>query len=483
MRVKPILKYGLIAGALALPGAAYPLGLGRLTVESFVGQPLVARIELLASSKEELDSLTARVADPSLYRQNNLLYQGVLSRTRVTLERGAGDTAFLKVTSGAPVSEPYLDLLVEVNSTSGRVVRDYTFLLDPPGTVAAPIEPITPMRSGAAPTVRPPAAAAAAAPAPPAPAPPVVAAPAGAAPAATAPRGQGDTYEVKRGDTLSKIAQNYKPETVTLDQMLVALFNSNQNAFDGANMNRPAFGLDHNDPERGGSIGAIGVRGHEGGARAVGRLARLSRSRRGGGANGRRSRQSRRRRTDRHRGRREDACRASGQRSIARVQGSRHGQGPRCCRNERRPRSAIAGSAKPHRRPREDAQGSAARRRNEESDDGAVANAVRGRQSQGRAAAAGDSDHDGAPGRDACAGYAASESRRTAEGGHARGGATEGRTAEGGSARSSGAAEGRTTKGAATQGGGQGRAERIARVLRRIPVQHAGMGKLARVRW
>jgi pilus assembly protein FimV len=123
MRVKPILKYGLIAGALALPGAAYPLGLGRLTVDSFVGQPLVARIELLSSSKEELDSLTARVADASLYRQNNLLYQGVLSRTRVTLEGGAGDaTAFLKVTSGAP-SPSCIRFAVEVSSTSGRVVR------------------------------------------------------------------------------------------------------------------------------------------------------------------------------------------------------------------------------------------------------------------------------------------------------------------------------------------------------------------------
>ena len=152
MRVKPILKYGLIAGALALPGAAYPLGLGRL----IVGQPLVARIELLPSSKEELDTLSAKIADPSLYRQNNLQYQGVLSRTRITLERGPGDTAFLKVTSGTPVSEPYLDLLVEVNSSSGRVVRDYTFLLDPPGTVAAPIEPATPMRSGHRQRERPP---------------------------------------------------------------------------------------------------------------------------------------------------------------------------------------------------------------------------------------------------------------------------------------------------------------------------------------
>ena len=218
MRVKPIFKYGLVAGALALPGAAYPLGLGKLTVESYVGQPLAARIEILGSTKEELDSLSAKIADPSLYRQNNLQYQGVLARTRVTLERGPNDTAYLKVTSTAPVAEPYLDLLVEANWASGRVVRDYTFLLDPPGTVTPPVEPITPLRAGAAaPAARPAAAPAA---------------------AAAAPRAEGDSYEVKRGDTLSKIAKERKPETVTLDQMLVALFKSNADAFDGANMNR-----------------------------------------------------------------------------------------------------------------------------------------------------------------------------------------------------------------------------------------------------
>ena len=222
MRVKPILQFGLVAGALALPGAAWPLGLGKLTVESALGQPLSARIELLSATKEELDSLTAKVADPSLYRQNNLSYQGVLSRTRVSIERGAGDTAFLRVTSPTAVVEPYLDLLVDVNWSAGRVVRDYTFLLDPPGAPAAvPVDPVTPLRVGVAPAARAPAATGASAPA--------------AAPAA---RRDGDNYEVKRGDTLSKIAKEYKPETVTLEQMLVALFKSNQSAFEGSNMNR-----------------------------------------------------------------------------------------------------------------------------------------------------------------------------------------------------------------------------------------------------
>ena len=223
MRVKPIFQFGLVAGALALPGAAWPLGLGKLTVDSALGQPLSARIELLSATKEEIDSLTAKVADPSLYRQNNLAYQGVLSRTRVVIERGAGDTAYLRVTSPTSVLEPYLDLLVDVTWSAGRVVRDYTFLLDPPGAPAAvPVDPVTPLRMGAAPAARPQAAAPAAS-------------AAGTAPAA---RRDGDNYEVKRGDTLSKIAKEYKPETVTLEQMLVALFKSNQNAFDGANMNR-----------------------------------------------------------------------------------------------------------------------------------------------------------------------------------------------------------------------------------------------------
>ncbi len=61
MRVKPIIQASLVAGALALPAAAWPLGLGRLTVESYVGQPLSARIELLSASKEELDTLSARL--------------------------------------------------------------------------------------------------------------------------------------------------------------------------------------------------------------------------------------------------------------------------------------------------------------------------------------------------------------------------------------------------------------------------------------
>ena len=221
MRANPVFRLTLLAAALAAAGHAHALGLGRLTVESSLGQPLSARIELSTASRDELDSLTARVADPSLYRQNNMQFQPALARTRVTVEQGPGG-AYLRVTSPTSVNEPFLDLVVEVSWASGRVVRSYTFLLDPPGVqVQTPVEPATPARGTRTAAM-------------PAPVAPVAPATQASAPSAQA----GQEYQVRRGDTLSKIAGDVKPPSVTLDQMLVALFKSNAGAFEGNNMNR-----------------------------------------------------------------------------------------------------------------------------------------------------------------------------------------------------------------------------------------------------
>ena len=237
MRAKPIFTYSLVAGALAFHGHALALGLGKLTVESALGQPLSARIELTSVTKEDLDSLRARIADPSLYRQNNLTYQATLSRARISLE-GAGGQPYLKVTSPVSVQEPFLDLLVELDWSSGRVVREYTFLLDPPGMpMAGATEAVTPPR--AATSARTGAARAQRAPAPTSST--TTAAPATAAPTTPATAGGsagGEQYTVRRGDTLQKIANQYKPADATLDQMLAALFNRNHAAFEGDNMNR-----------------------------------------------------------------------------------------------------------------------------------------------------------------------------------------------------------------------------------------------------
>ncbi|MEO8849382.1 MAG: FimV/HubP family polar landmark protein [Casimicrobiaceae bacterium] len=226
MRATPKFTLSMVALALALPGSAYALGLGKLTVDSALGQPLSARVDLTSATREEVDTLTARVADPSLYRQNNLTYQAALARARVAVETGSDGVPYLRISSSVSVLEPYLDLIVEVSWASGRVVRDYTLLLDPPGVnTGGNVEPVTPMRQGtgaAAPASRgTPASRASTAPA-----------------TSAAPRAPGEGYTVKRGDTLARIASENKPADVTLDQMLVALFKSNTDAFAGNNMNR-----------------------------------------------------------------------------------------------------------------------------------------------------------------------------------------------------------------------------------------------------
>ena len=217
MRAKPLMVWGLLTGIAVLPVSALALGLGKLTVDSGLGQPLSARIELTAAQKDELDSLAAKVADLSVYRDNSVTYPAVLSRARVTVEQSPNNPPYLKVTTTQSVNEPFLDLIVEVNWATGRLVRNYTFLLDPAGAgETQAVEPVAPIRAQAvAPSRR-----------------------RGEETAAVPAAGQGNSYTVHRGDTLSKIAKEYKPENVSLEQMLVALFRSNESAFDAKNMNR-----------------------------------------------------------------------------------------------------------------------------------------------------------------------------------------------------------------------------------------------------
>src|SRR5436190_15133013 len=220
MRATPLIAWGLSASVAALPLSAFALGLGRLSVDSGLGQPLSARVELTAAQKDELESLAAKIADLSIYRDNNVQYPAVLSRARVSVEQSPNSPPYLKITTTQAVNEPFIDLIVELNWATGRVVRNYTFLLDPPGIrETQAVEPVAPARAEAAPARSARAQRAT---------------PAAAAPSAAG----GDSYTVRRGDTLSKIAKEYKPANVSLEQMLVALFRTNESAFDARNMNR-----------------------------------------------------------------------------------------------------------------------------------------------------------------------------------------------------------------------------------------------------
>jgi pilus assembly protein FimV len=205
-------------------------GLGRLTVQSALGQPLRAEVEITAITAEDAGNLNVRLASQQAYRATNLEYNSALVGLRFAIDR-RGPATIVRVTSSGPINEPFLELLIELNTPSGRVLREYTVLLDPPALRPAPevVAPTAPARAAApapAPTAAPTPAPSAAAPTPRAP----VAAPRGA-PA-------GDGYLVKQGDTLGRIAAETKPPAVSLDQMLVALLRANPSAFIGGNMNR-----------------------------------------------------------------------------------------------------------------------------------------------------------------------------------------------------------------------------------------------------
>ncbi|HRD34231.1 MAG TPA: hypothetical protein PLR02_08240, partial [Rhodocyclaceae bacterium] len=142
--MKKTFKATLIATAIAaLPFGAGAAGLGAVNVFSGLGQPLRAEIEVKATP-QELQSLTARVAGVEAFRQANFTMSPVISDVRLNIER-RGDRAFVKVSSDKPVRDPFLDLVVELNWAAGRVLREYTFLLDPVDTarpvVAAPAVP------------------------------------------------------------------------------------------------------------------------------------------------------------------------------------------------------------------------------------------------------------------------------------------------------------------------------------------------------
>jgi pilus assembly protein FimV len=256
-----------LAAMVAASGSAWALGLGRLNVQSALGEALRAEIDLTSLSSEEESSLKVRIAPPESYRASGVDYNAVLPSTQVTVARRPDGRMYLRVHSDRAVQEPFIDVILELTWSSGRLVREYTLLLDPPQSrVAPPVmaqAPAAPQIS-AAPQPQTPAQAApstgavAAAPSVPRVAPPPTPRPAApavrgtvqrASPAAPAgaPSGEGE-YKVKEGDTLYRIAKNNQRANVSLDQMLVALFRNNPDAFLAENMNRLKAGAVLNVP-------------------------------------------------------------------------------------------------------------------------------------------------------------------------------------------------------------------------------------------
>ncbi|HEX5612177.1 MAG TPA: FimV/HubP family polar landmark protein, partial [Burkholderiales bacterium] len=229
----------LLTACFVLPAFGHAAGLGRLTVHSALGEPLRAEVEVTSVQPNQEDSLAARLASQEAFRQAGVEYGSSLMSIRVTLEKRDGKP-IVRLTSTRPINEPFMNVLLELQWSQGRLVREFTFLLDPPGYRGErPAAAAVPAPAQATTTEAPTVARVAPAPMPPEGKP---LAPQ-AAPAAR-------TYEIKRGDTLGRIARETRPEGVTFQQMLAALYRANQGAFISGNMNLMRSGRILQIPDR-----------------------------------------------------------------------------------------------------------------------------------------------------------------------------------------------------------------------------------------
>jgi len=221
-----IVKSRVLALALLfLPQLGLALGLGDIRLNSRLNAPLDAEIELVGATAEELSTLKAQLASRETFARYALEWPAFLSGVTVEQVRSGDGRTLLRLRSQDPVTEPFVTMLVEVNWARGRLVREYTVLIDPPifapdeGQAAAPV---------AAPAV---GASRQGEIARPAPAPRPSAAPAPTRAPAPAASSDG-SYTVRQGDTLTAIAARLTGGADS-QRMMLGLYQGNPGAFGG----------------------------------------------------------------------------------------------------------------------------------------------------------------------------------------------------------------------------------------------------------
>jgi pilus assembly protein FimV len=218
---------GLASGSALYSGMAPALGLGEITLHSALNQPLEAEIELLAVGDLGAEDLRVALAPAEAFSRSGVERFYFLNDLRFTpLLRGS--RSVIRVVSSRPVREPYLNFIVEVARPGGQLLREYTVLLDPPGS-AAYTALAAPSRAAAAPV--PSAASPAAAPARRIEPPSAV---------------QGHRLLVVRGDSLWSIAARLREQGSPLSQqtLMDGIHALNPAAFAGGDANRLLAGVE-----------------------------------------------------------------------------------------------------------------------------------------------------------------------------------------------------------------------------------------------
>jgi pilus assembly protein FimV len=270
----------VLMACLLIPSLSWALGLGEIHLNSALNEPMNAEIDLIAAGPEELAALRASLAPKDAFTRYGIDRPPFLSTLTFKVGKSKDGRDVLLVRSTDSIPEPFVTFLVEVNWARGRLMREYTVLLDPPvytpgerASSAAPVAAATtaPSAPAAAPTSRVRTTPLAATPAPadsstssgtaatpkrsgragrsanraastsPAPstaaasaAPESTSTPSGGETAAAGPEG---TYRVAQGDTLTKIARSlHAGSRGDIDQTMIAMYRANPEAF-GGNIN------------------------------------------------------------------------------------------------------------------------------------------------------------------------------------------------------------------------------------------------------
>ncbi len=253
----------IIAGVLLLPETAFTLGLGEIEVNSALNQKLKADIELLSATPEDTENLIVKLASRKEFTRAGLDRPYLLNDLRFNSVVVDG-VPQIKVSSGSPIREPFLNFLVEVDWPNGHLIREYTVLLDPPVFMTQPasappapvkqnddFRPVSTGSSNVIPVVSPgvslsarPGAAATAPVSQPAvrPAeatsntPAFVPAPYVQQPAVV--NQKPGTYRIKSGDTAWSLADAMRPDqSISVEQMMVAMLRANPESFIDENVN------------------------------------------------------------------------------------------------------------------------------------------------------------------------------------------------------------------------------------------------------
>jgi len=255
IRLHGLLRLSSLFVAIATATAAHALGVGEVSLNSRLNQPLNAKIALFEASGLDANEVTVKLASPEAFERVGLDRPYFLTDLKFspTLQGAQGN---IIVSSSKPVREPYLSFLIEVIWPNGRMLREYTLLLDPPlytptQQVATPTPAKTapaqqPARSTAATTTAPPAQPPRAAQSSSSPAtqpeqqPVQTARTPSTEPSQTASTSNlqpGGQYHTQPNDTLWGIANNISPSAATLNQTMLAIQDLNPQAFINSNIN------------------------------------------------------------------------------------------------------------------------------------------------------------------------------------------------------------------------------------------------------